>query len=587
MRAIKEAVVKQCRSKFKYVSIYDENIIMQGLPPSLATKIISLRHEDAISIIRPFHYIPNRSIVIHIFQKMVPHFYETGHFLIKEGEPAKRIYFLITGVAQILVMIRSSRRRHAEKNKYVSVQSRRRGTMMKQRARSINLSVARPGTELYSQRGVDLGTKRGGMLPPPQKILSEFELVEEIKRGDFVGHKAMLQCRPQPMSVRAAAPCSAYALSDAEITKLTDNSNAIHINLKYALSAAISEQSNRFGKLLARKSRARFLKEIKYRFQAKKRPNEASYGKQMLPAAGKNEVGRQWSSGGLTSILNFGSNDSPKAVSDTAKSASILGDVTLRMRSMNKLPLRRKGNFVTPILEDMEEKEGTVSAPGPSEVTQAGGTNLPLRNGAVTNEIHAARIDSSDTLPEKNLLASLGSNLDDGGEIRRPQVVRTSSLTAKSLKSSKWDVVRTAVLRSRFPDAPGNLPLRRKWDQLVKATVSPSASKSSVSKLIFANSSKSESRLSDIVRAMVKKPQRAYLLQNESVYFYDSEDDVQVGPLAAIKRESLSIARRNSSSALENVSNHVVRGSKMRRTFSFPSLDIQIWKRRKRRSPYL
>ena len=126
------------RNLFKHKTLFDEAKILPRLHCRLRTKILIAQNEDVIAGVCPFQplfhpliasshsfdshtriqsltqhntiptlgipplrYVANDSVKLYLLKLMIPQFTEKGHYLVKEGQMADRIIFLVDGGAVV------------------------------------------------------------------------------------------------------------------------------------------------------------------------------------------------------------------------------------------------------------------------------------------------------------------------------------------------------------------------------------------------------------------------------------------------------------------------------------------------------
>jgi len=91
-------------------------------------------------------------------------------------------------------------------------------------------------------------------------------MMGDILPGNFVGHVALMERMKQKVSVVATTVCCAYAFSSTEISRLIRVEPSVAVQFQHALSSAIREQSNTWGKTCTSQRKVTFVKHLKKQF---------------------------------------------------------------------------------------------------------------------------------------------------------------------------------------------------------------------------------------------------------------------------------------------------------------------------------
>ena len=100
------SVMRHFENLMSKTSAFDGDTLLSKLPPYLASDIMYFRNIQIISKISLFRYISNRTIIVHIFRKLVPVWFNQGQRVITEGDRAKFILMLMSGKAELLRKIK-------------------------------------------------------------------------------------------------------------------------------------------------------------------------------------------------------------------------------------------------------------------------------------------------------------------------------------------------------------------------------------------------------------------------------------------------------------------------------------------------
>ena len=93
-------ILNHFQKQYQDKTIYDVEQMTNCLPPGLRTELLIALNGKRMNKIPIFKYIINQSVSLYLFRLMNPSYYEDGHYIIKEGNEADDIVFLIKGHAR-------------------------------------------------------------------------------------------------------------------------------------------------------------------------------------------------------------------------------------------------------------------------------------------------------------------------------------------------------------------------------------------------------------------------------------------------------------------------------------------------------
>ncbi len=93
-------IVNHFDRRYAEQSSFDVDGITNCFPPVLRVKTLETLYEKKLNKIPIFSHIQNRSVAIYIYRLLVPSYYEEGRVVIKEGENADDLIFLVSGLAR-------------------------------------------------------------------------------------------------------------------------------------------------------------------------------------------------------------------------------------------------------------------------------------------------------------------------------------------------------------------------------------------------------------------------------------------------------------------------------------------------------
>ena len=471
LKSISRAVIKHSISKLKHMTTYDETSIMRGLPTKIINQLISIRYADAIRAIKLFRYIPNQSIVLHIFRTMIPHFFEAGSFILKEKESARYIYFMVTGSAQLLKL----RKRSLREGK---CRGRREGVWVKNGA----------GTAYVMKEQSNDGELN--------VVQDKHVMLEQVTRGDILGHVAAMREENYSVSARASTPCSAYALSMADVLQLSNDSLAVRLALQTALSAAMREKKASSYRKRITRERTAFIKEIRALYLAvvANRPKKTK-----LPSNTIDSGPRSPSS----TLIQVG-----KALTGFMFSRS---DYSFTEEEKTPTPQASPKEHSYKYLSQQLLRPPTVQAYSPSVSGRS-------------KHSSDSRIDASEEKIPSNL-----RGLSPISKIQKSKIIQNST------KESRWNIVRTAVLHHVGSTSVHDITLKKKWNRILmdrraalgitspsEVTISLSNSPSMSS--IAVKRENTFSRLRDVVVKATKASKHVPIILDESKFVNTDED---------------------------------------------------------------
>ena len=93
-------IMNHFQKQYQDTTVYDVEQISNCLPPGLRTELLIALNDKRMSKIPIFKYISNQSVSLYLFKMMSPSYYEDGHYIIKEGNEAEDVIFLVNGHAR-------------------------------------------------------------------------------------------------------------------------------------------------------------------------------------------------------------------------------------------------------------------------------------------------------------------------------------------------------------------------------------------------------------------------------------------------------------------------------------------------------
>lgn len=129
-RALEEKIRSHYKQQVKESSPYDVEHIAGRLPAMISNEILFNLYQKQISKIAFMPYLDNKSVVVHLLQKMTHVFCDEGYYLFKAGETCKEISFFVSGEAFAFrsnPKLRSERTFTAVKDRLILVLKKKKG----------------------------------------------------------------------------------------------------------------------------------------------------------------------------------------------------------------------------------------------------------------------------------------------------------------------------------------------------------------------------------------------------------------------------------------------------------------------------
>ena len=225
---LSEAIVKHVKYMFTQASAFDERGILSRLPNYVVRRIILYQHSETLSRIAIFKYMDSKGVILYLFRRLQPVFYDIDHFIVYENSLAKDISFLVTGRCEV----------YRSKIKNMGRDTRRgRGMGQSKNLKTIPLELC--------------------------------EKIAILEPGDMFGHLSLMRKKPLTASVRTFLPSSVYNLPEVEITRLLNEFPQVAISLQNAIGCSINSR-RKMGRSLYRSDRAAFIAEIRKAFLTKR-----------------------------------------------------------------------------------------------------------------------------------------------------------------------------------------------------------------------------------------------------------------------------------------------------------------------------
>lgn len=501
--------------------------------------MILYQHSETLSKIAIFKYIESKGVILYLFRKLQPVFYDVDHFIVYENSVAKDISFLVSGKCELY---RSKIKNLARDNR------RGRGRTQSKGLKTIPLALC--------------------------------DKVATIEPGDMFGHFSLMTKKPFTASVRTFLPSSVYNLPESEITRLLNEFPQVAIILQDAIGCAIFNRRQK-GKDDYRKQRASFIAEIRKLF-LEKRAQKLGESNLAKKKARKKRISTFLSRGISLGSSNTSLLENENNVANGPRIRRTVTPLHIGIpKTSGKYVISSK---VAPAVID--EKDGN----------QKNIKNLPpscsFKNQSASEDKDCEHVATtvkpfSEVESETN---SVGDESPITAQRKKPvKYVTPARRRWKMIAAVIRDPAMMAVIAQSMPEKicfqekeKTEHPLLDKLKNIGHIGVKIKAEEGQGSnELSLVHDVKKSSSLSEVVRDGLKKVKvdRINLVgpDNED---YDSEEDVKATKEYILKERALT------KNAIEcpDFSNSLIfdRRRKPRRRSSFPSYDMQDWKERKK-----
>jgi len=550
-----ESIVKHVKYMFTQTSAFDERAILSRLPLHLSRKMIFFQHADTLSKIAIFKYIQSKGVILYLFRRMTPVFYDALHYIAVEGSRAHEVVFLVSGRANVY---------KSRVNKEVLV--RRRPSRKTMRALERSMSV-----------------------DPSNKVvpIEMCDLIYQLTAGDFFGHVAIMEKRPFKASVRTFMPCSVYLLSELEITRLLRHFPAVAVNLQGALAMAINA-THSFGRRHLRDKRAEFISKM---------------GTAYVQARARMMAQKSKSSADL--LGNFVSRINSKDIFDTGETKS--GETRQRRRgSLSSLlggtgdSKIRYGQLLS--FESTVSKDDTDTS-NPAATTSAAISRGPSQIVPLETVVSESRMNSDGDCDSQPPPASRKPST-------HPPPSRSASVASHIAKSdSRWNIVRAVVhdpasmaiiqsnvsssksmdedeVKSGLPKMKSNVklkPIRKQLSSMGSVGMTRNFSRLSSTGDRKPGEVETNMSIAAVVKKqMVHKRRAKVMFLTDGNEWYDSDEDKKVyDEFYLIKSRALFKRHRSCPNFTDNKFRKKIAKKRTRR-MSYPALNLEAWKEDKK-----
>jgi len=295
-RELSMSIKKYFNKYFETATAYDENSILQHLPTSIRNEILFIQHSAILNRIAIFEHISNRTIVLFVFEHMKMRYYDKDQVVVREGNPAHGIFFMISGTAIVTKAVSKD----ALQKKQLLHQQQVRAEFYNSKIpiKSTSEPIDTPETSVrlrrrHSLQSIDLEEERRRSViryfkTPAAQIYPSFDKESAEKKsvyhkgdlylghlipGQFVGHIGIMRRESNEASVTSISGSTYYTLTKAACHKIISD----HPGVAFTLQTAIGKAS---GELAANNSTRDFLHTRK-KFLMSLKTHNVAYNKKL------------------------------------------------------------------------------------------------------------------------------------------------------------------------------------------------------------------------------------------------------------------------------------------------------------------
>lgn len=162
-----ETVMGHFRHLYSDACVFDTKEIMSCLPPSISRKILLIQHRRSMGLISILKYIDNDSVRLYLFQLMTPTFFNTNQYIVKDGEEAQELMFVVKGFAY----------NFKRNNKKGMITSER------PRGRTNSITVAYQPIRMVPKKKRNKMKRRNSLFTTSSKHMTEFSSILRVRSG--------------------------------------------------------------------------------------------------------------------------------------------------------------------------------------------------------------------------------------------------------------------------------------------------------------------------------------------------------------------------------------------------------------------
>ena len=563
---LSDAIIKHVKYMFTQASAFDERGILSRLPNYIVRRMILYQHSETLSKIAIFKYLDSKGVILYLFRRLQPVFYDIDHFIVYENAMSKNISFLVSGKCEV----------YRSKIKQLTRDTRR--------TRS-----------------------RGGQSKTLKNIPLELcDKIAVLEPGDMFGHLSMMKKKPFTASVRTFLPSSIYNLPDSEVIRLLNEFPQVAISLQNALGCAINNR-RKMGTKSYQKERAEFIAEIRKTFLSK-RAHAIGASVQAKKSARKKRLSSIISRGiSMTSIAeNLGMETSRRTISRTLTPLEVQLPRTTS-RSSSKYALSAS---ISPMSESMEpfEVENVQEQPAINRAITAPINMTPSRDNPPEEEKETnitlvkgfTEVDDTAEFVKRvssnvSVLSDDGSTGSGGNQSNPPKLTRAQQrwkmisavirdpVLMAIIAQSKPDEADPADIGANISDENVKTSLKARLKKLRKDVGEQSTRRLTAAKVVPVPlpEKRAAPTLGEVaLQGLRKKKVNKINLVGPDNELYDSDDELTKSEEYTIKSKAL----RRKSIECPDFSDAAVfqRRKRLRRRSSFPSLELKDWKERKK-----
>jgi len=137
--------------------VFDEEAILSKLPTRITREILGYRHAETISSLRIFKYIPNKSVVLYLRNKIQPLFYHPDQLLFLEGEYCEGVISIVRGKIELFRYERTQQQQEQQQQ-----EQERRRSMLQDKQSTSNKNKNKTSKDTSKLPEVILGYRSDG-----------------------------------------------------------------------------------------------------------------------------------------------------------------------------------------------------------------------------------------------------------------------------------------------------------------------------------------------------------------------------------------------------------------------------------------
>lgn len=529
---ITKVVIAHFKHVYSQSSAFDEKAILSRLPLFISRKMIAYQHSITLGNIAIFPFIESKGVVLFLFRKMVPNFFDVSQYIATEGEIAVEIIFVTSGCARIF--------RKSKKLKPVIGQREKR--ILHSSSKSVPIELC--------------------------------SIVGELSVGDFLGHISLMKKKPFTASVVSIQPVSSYSLSEVEIAKILRDFPAVAMSLQSAIGGAMNSKKRSYKSTIIQK-RAQFIHDLSKQFlqsRAKSVVNSSGLDDVVIRRTASWEVGSSYASDALKK--------------NTAKRRKSLESIQPQIDNVRFIPAKNK---VVPSRLYQNNTNQTNEQTQDSELNDTFGLSYETKMHDEKSPSLNSQIKYSDfsTVEDFDVLQSKPQRNDVTFSLKSDprKISNEFNMHTEERRPSRWNIVQAVV---HDPVAIAIVKQQLQKDTLGRGNAD-SRALFNEGRVNYSELTKprwpgigNNGTMANVVKNLVKnnKANRSLAFLNGNEFYDSDEDEMRKNDLFAHKTKTLKKKRWSCPDFIALVYDDVGirQATSFRRCISYPSFDFAAWK---------